>query len=225
MSNTQNIIESKKFIQSKKLESNQALLDIHDHLFMLEEEKIWQDESYYEGASEFAHLRKTEFWRFAKAAFGVKPATEQRLREIVQLENGRKLFLLYGYENMVVYLHNPTFREIILKIITTTKTKNNSSFYYILTHHVPDYKKPEGDKKYSALWSQVQNLRDKLQRAYARILHLREEKKGLEAEVKRLNIRVNALSSQLRKANSENDGMRKGFSTILNKYNGKEANQ
>lgn len=162
-----NIKDSIKLISKAKSGSNQAQLDIYNHLYILEQEGIWKQNNYYKGDKKLEKtFIKSHFSAFILEAFGITIMWYKKVAKILEEKNGKDLFLEYGKSNMATYLNSskeeqeailaevpkyktiPRFWEVKRKLFPFSKTSDNGKVinvwkdkYNTLKAEFEEYKK------------------------------------------------------------------------------------
>jgi hypothetical protein len=180
---TGKLIDSMKHVNSLSINSNKDELEIFYHLSAIAKLESWKNESFYEGAEHLMHMKENKFGSFIREVYGKTTMWFTRMGDILNLENGKTLFLRHGRANMIAYLgFNEEERKAVLEL---SKERPISTFHNLLTfsglrekRDAPNEIETIWKSKFEKLNSEYSTLRNEhlsLQRRYDSLKNINSE--------------------------------------------------
>jgi len=180
-----------KEIRELKTKRNEGILDIFKIMSRIKDDETWKKDSYYEETKSI----NVEEWKASKFSFILRQIagwTMSRflsIHAIIAMENGREIFLKYGYENSVA-LKNMSKKErpqVLAAVESHVASYSVIPGFYEVIHKVFPNKR------------QVRNISDGNE----------VKSNNLVAENKRLKKEIEALTKRIEALEMENEKLRK----------------
>lgn len=188
MTNTNTLIKSMEFVSGKNSVSNESILEVYEHVKIIADTGIWNEDSFYIGAPEhFKALKDKKFGSFLKEAYGKSSQWFVSMNDFLSIENGKALFIKYGHKNMASYLRfTKEERNYVLSVVKDCPTSN---FSYILSRagmrssngsNVIEATNSEWKKKYEYLKKEHTKLKEKYEALVAENNELKKTVKNMK---------------------------------------------